>query len=59
MKCNCGQSNDVDYVVFEQSNSDRHTDGHGYIDTAVNADEEYKYFMGSEAIPFPCYIHSH
>jgi len=29
------------------------TDGHGYIDSAVDADQEYIYFMGSAVIdPF-------
>ena len=36
--------------------TDRQTDGHGYIDSAVDADQEYIYFMGSETPPSACYI---
>lgn len=30
-------------------------DRHGYIDSVVDAEQEYKYFRGSEMIQFPCY----
>jgi len=32
------------------------TDGHGWIDSASDPDQEYIYVMGSETLPFTCYI---
>jgi len=32
------------------------TDGHGYIDSASDPNQEYIYFMGSETLPSACYI---
>jgi len=40
-----------------QKGSDRRTDGYGYIDSAVDADQEYIYFMGSATPPSSCYAH--
>jgi len=37
----------------------RGTDGHGYIDSAVYADQEYIKFMGSATPPSVCYTHFH
>jgi len=37
----------------------RQIDGHGYIDSAVDAEQEYIYFMGSAMPPSSCYAHSH
>ena len=34
-----------------------HIDGHGFIDSPVDADREYIYFIGSEMLPSSCYIH--
>jgi len=36
--------------------TDRRTDGHGYIDSASDPDQEYIYFMRSETLPSACYI---
>lgn len=41
-------------ILFIQT--DRQTVGHGYIDSAIDADQEYMYFVGSMMLPFPCYI---
>jgi len=32
------------------------TNGHGYIDSATDPDQEYMYFMASETLPSACYI---
>jgi len=32
------------------------TDGHGYIDSAVDSDQKYIYFMWSATTPSACYI---
>jgi len=42
-------------VVSEMSAFIR-TDGHGYIDLASDPDQEYIYFVGSETLPYACYI---
>jgi len=34
----------------------KRTDGHGWIDSASDPDQEYIYFMGSETLPSACYI---
>jgi len=34
------------------------TDGHRYIDSAIDADEEYIYFIGSATPSSACYAHS-
>jgi len=39
--------------VFIQT--DRQADGHCYIDSAIDADQEYIYFMGSATPPSACY----
>jgi len=38
---------------------DRQTDGHGYINSAVDADQEYIYFMASATPSSACYAHLH
>jgi len=35
---------------------DGRTDGHGYIDSASDPEQDYIYFMGSETLPSACYI---
>jgi len=39
--------------------TDGRTNGYGYIDSAVDADQEYIYFMGSATHPSACYAHLH
>jgi len=52
--------NSLAFIVSEISAFLR-TDGHGYIDSASDPDQEYTriYFMGSEALPSASYILSH
>jgi len=42
-----------------QKMTDRRTDGHGYIDSGFDADQEYIYFTGSAMPPSVCYAHLH
>jgi len=35
--------------------TDKQTDGHGYIDSAVDDDQEHINFMGSATPPTACY----
>jgi len=39
--------------------TDRRKHGHGYIDSASDAVQEYIYFMGSATAPSACYTHLH
>jgi len=42
-----------------QRRTDRQIGGHDYIDSAVDADQELIYFMGSATPPSTCYTHLH
>jgi len=37
-----------------QKVTDRQTDGHGYVDSAGDADQEYIYFLRSATPPSAC-----
>jgi len=48
------------FGVSSSKNSKKgQTDRHGYIDLAVDADQEYIHFMGSATPPSACYTHLH
>jgi len=43
-------------LIVSQISAFIRTDGHGYIDSASDPDEEYIYFVGSETLPSACFI---
>jgi len=46
-----------DLDIKRDRRTDRQAEGHGYIDSAVDADQAYIYFMGSVTPPSACYAH--
>jgi len=45
----------LSFIVPEISTFIR-TDGHGYIDSTIDFDQEYIYFVRLETLPSACYI---